>query len=326
MTHAIRIHAPGGPEVMRWDQVDVGAPGPGEIRLRQTAVGLNFIDVYQRSGLYPLPALPAVLGMEAAGVVEAVGPGVADLRAGDRVAYASLPVGAYAEARLMPADRVIRLPDDVTDQQAAAMMLKGLTAHYLLRRTFHVTPGDAILIHAAAGGVGLIVCRWAKHLGATVIGTVGSDAKAELARAHGCDHPIVYTREDLPKRVRELTGGEGVAVVYDSVGKDTFVASLDCLRPLGMMVSFGNASGPVPAFEPAMLASRGSLYFTRPSLMTYTAKAADYRAAAEELFSVVTTGIVPIEINQTYPLRDAAEAHRDLEARKTTGSTVLLPA
>jgi NADPH:quinone reductase len=326
MTHAIRIHAPGGPEVMRWDQVDVGAPGPGEIRLRQTAVGLNFIDVYQRSGLYPLPALPAVLGMEAAGVVEAVGPGVADLRAGDRVAYASLPVGAYAEARLMPADRVIRLPDDVTDQQAAAMMLKGLTAHYLLRRTFHVTPGDAILIHAAAGGVGLIVCRWAKHLGATVIGTVGSDAKAELARAHGCDHPIVYTREDLPKRVRELTGGEGVAVVYDSVGKDTFVASLDCLRPLGMMVSFGNASGPVPAFEPAMLASRGSLFFTRPSLMTYTAKAADYRAAAEELFSVVTTGIVPIEINQTYPLRDAAEAHRDLEARKTTGSTVLLPA
>jgi NADPH:quinone reductase len=326
MTHAIRIHAPGGPEVMRWDQVDVGAPGPGEIRLRQTAVGLNFIDVYQRSGLYPLPALPAVLGMEAAGVVEAVGPGVADLRAGDRVAYASLPVGAYAEARLMPADRVIRLPDDVTDQQAAAMMLKGLTAHYLLRRTFHVTPGDAILIHAAAGGVGLIVCRWAKHLGATVIGTVGSDAKAELARAHGCDHPIVYTREDLPKRVRELTGGEGVAVVYDSVGKDTFVASLDCLRPLGMMVSFGNASGPVPAFEPAMLASRGSLFFTRPSLMTYTAKAEDYRAAAEELFSVVTTGIVPIEINQTYPLRDAAEAHRDLEARKTTGSTVLLPA
>ena len=326
MTHAIRIHAPGGPEVMRWDQVDVGAPGPGEIRLRQTAIGLNFIDVYRRSGLYPLPALPAVLGLEAAGVVEAVGPGVADLRAGDRVAYASLPVGAYAEARLMPADRVIRLPDDVTDQQAAAMMLKGLTAHYLLRRTFHVTPGNAILIHAAAGGVGLIVCRWAKHLGATVIGAVGSDAKAELARAHGCDHPIVYTREDLPKRVRELTGGEGVAVVYDSVGKDTFVASLDCLRPLGMMVSFGNASGPVPAFEPAMLASRGSLFFTRPSLMTYTAKAEDYRAAAEELFSVVTTGIVPIEINQTYPLRDAAEAHRDLEARKTTGSTVLLPA
>lgn len=326
MTHAIRIHAPGGPEVMRWDQVDVGAPGPGEIRLRQTAIGLNFIDVYHRSGLYPLPALPAVLGLEAAGVVEAVGPGVADLRAGDRVAYASLPVGAYAEARLMPADRVIRLPNDVTDQQAAAMMLKGLTAHYLLRRTFHVTPGNAILIHAAAGGVGLIVCRWAKHLGATVIGAVGSDAKAELARAHGCDHPIVYTREDLPKRVRELTGGEGVAVVYDSVGKDTFVASLDCLRPLGMMVSFGNASGPVPAFEPAMLASRGSLFFTRPSLMTYTAKAEDYRAAAEELFSVVTTGIVPIEINQTYPLRDAAEAHRDLEARKTTGSTVLLPA
>ena len=326
MTHAIRIHAPGGPEVMRWDQVDVGAPGPGEIRLRQTAIGLNFIDVYHRSGLYPLPALPAVLGLEAAGVVEAVGPGVADLRAGDRVAYASLPVGAYEEARLMPADRVIRLPDDVTDQQAAAMMLKGLTAHYLLRRTFHVTPGNAILIHAAAGGVGLIVCRWAKHLGATVIGAVGSDAKAELARAHGCDHPIVYTREDLPKRVRELTGGEGVAVVYDSVGKDTFVASLDCLRPLGMMVSFGNASGPVPAFEPAMLASRGSLFFTRPSLMTYTAKAEDYRAAAEELFSVVTTGIVPIEINQTYPLRDAAEAHRDLEARKTTGSTVLLPA
>ena len=326
MTHAIRIHTPGGPDVMRWEEVNVGAPGRGEVRLRQTAVGLNFIDVYQRSGLYPLPALPAVLGMEAAGVVEAVGPGVVDLQAGDRVAYASLPVGAYAEARLMPADRVIRLPDDISDQQASAMMLKGLTAHYLLRRTFHVTPGDAILIHAAAGGVGLMVCRWAKHLGATVIGTVGSDAKAELARAHGCDHPIVYTWEDLPKRVRELTGGEGVAVVYDSVGKDTFVASLDCLRPLGMMVSFGNESGAVPAFEPAMLASRGSLFFTRPSLMTYTAKVEDYRAAAEELFSVVTAGIVPIEINQTYPLRDAAEAHRDLEARKTTGSTVLLPA
>ncbi len=325
MSHAIRIHAPGGPEAMRWEAVEVGSPGPGEVRLRQTAVGLNFIDIYQRSGLYPLPALPAVLGMEAAAVVDAVGSGVDELQVGDRVAYASLPVGAYAEARLMPADRIIRLPDDVTDHQAAAMMLKGLTAHYLLRRTYRVGPGDTILIHAAAGGVGLIVCRWAKHLGAIVIGTVGNAAKAELARAHGCDHPIIYTHEDLAKRVRELTDGAGVDVVYDSVGKDTFVASLDCLRPLGMMVSFGNASGPVPAFEPAMLATRGSLFFTRPSLMTYTAKTADYRAAAEEMFALVSTGIVPIEIDQTYPLSEAAAAHRDLKARKTTGSTVLLP-
>ncbi len=325
MTKAIRIHATGGPEVLSWDDFAVEAPGPGEVRLRQTAVGLNYIDVYQRTGLYPLPGLPAVLGMEGAGVVEAVGPDVTALKPGTRVAYATLPVGAYAEERLIPADRVIPLPDAVDDRTAAAMMLQGMTAQYLLRRTYRVQPGDAILVHAAAGGVGLILCQWAKHLGATVIGTVGSDAKAELARANGCDHAIVYSSEDFLARVRDITDGEGVAVVYDSVGAATFEGSLDSLRPLGMMVSYGNASGPVPAFEPAMLAARGSLFFTRPSLMTYTAKAEDLRATAAELLDVVQAGHVRISVNQTYPLADAAQAHRDLEARKTTGSTVLLP-
>ncbi len=323
MTHAIRIHAYGGPEVLVWEPVMVGEPGPGEVRLRQTAVGLNYIDVYHRSGLYPLAGLPAVLGMEAAGVVDAVGEGVAALKPGDRVAYASLPVGAYAATRLMPADRVVKLPEAIDDRTGAAIMLKGLTAQYLLRQTYPVQPGDPILVHAAAGGVGLILCQWAKHLGAVVIGTVGSDEKAALARAHGCDHAIVYTREPVAPRVRALTGGEGVAVAYDSVGQATFEASLDSLRPLGMMVSYGNASGPVPAFEPAMLASRGSLFFTRPSLMTYTAKAEAYRAMAAELFAVVTSGTVRIEIGQDYPLQEMATAHRDLEARKTTGSTVL---
>ncbi|WP_018952547.1 quinone oxidoreductase family protein [Thioalkalivibrio sulfidiphilus] len=325
MTHAIRIHETGGPEVMRWEAIEVGEPGPGEVRLRQTAVGLNFIDVYFRTGLYPLPSLPGGLGMEAAGVVEAVGEGVQTLKEGDRVAYATPPPGAYAEARIMPAARLVKLPDNIEERTAAAMMLRGMTAHYLLRRIHRVEPGDTVLIHAAAGGVGLIACQWARHLGATVIGTVGTDAKAEIARAHGCDHPIVYTREDFVARVREITGGKGVDAVYDSVGKETFMGSLDCLRPLGMMVTFGNASGPVPAFEPALLAKKGSLFLTRPTLFHYTSTPEDLNWAAGDLFEVVGSGAVKIEINQTYALKDAAQAHRDLEGRKTTGSTVLLP-
>jgi NADPH2:quinone reductase len=325
MTKAIRIHETGGPEVLRWEDVEVGNPGPGQVRIRHTAVGLNFIDVYHRTGLYPVPALPSGIGLEAAGVVDAVGEGVSDIAIGQRVAYASGPVGSYAEARLMAANRLVALPDGISDQQAAAMMLQGLTAQYLLRRTYRVQPGDAILVHAAAGGVGLIACQWAKHLGATVIGTVGSDEKAALAKANGCDHPIVYTRENFAARVMDITGSAGVAVVYDSVGKDTFEGSLDCLRPLGMMVSFGNASGPVPPFEPGILAAKGSLFFTRPTLMTYTAKPEDLQAMARELLEVVEAGHVRISVNQTYALKDAAQAHTDLEARKTTGSTVLVP-
>ncbi|MER2584169.1 MAG: quinone oxidoreductase, partial [Candidatus Competibacter sp.] len=289
------------------------------------AVGLNYIDVYHRTGLYPLPSLPWTLGMEGAGQVEAVGEGVTEFKVGDRVAYASPPVGAYAEVRLVPADRVVALPDTIDDRTAAAMMLQGMTAQYLLRRTYRVRPGDAILLHAAAGGVGLIASQWARDLGATVIGTVGSDDKAELARAHGCHHVIVYSRENFAERVREITGGQGVAVVYDSVGQATFMGSLDCLRPLGTMVSFGNASGPVPPFEPGILAAKGSLFLTRPSLMHYTAKRADLVASAAELFEVVGNGVVKIEVRQTYPLAETAQAHRDLEARQTTGSTVLLP-
>ncbi len=325
MPKAIRIHEHGGPEVLRWEEVEVGEPGPGQLRVRHGAVGLNYIDVYHRTGLYPLPSLPWTLGMEGAGQVEAVGEGVTEFKPGDRIAYASPPVGAYAEVRLIPADRVVALPDAIDDRTAAAMMLQGLTAQYLLRRTYRVQAGDAILLHAAAGGVGLIVSQWAQHLGAIVIGTVGNDEKAELARAHGCHHVIVYSRENFTERVREITGGQGVAAVYDSVGKDTFMGSLDCLRPLGMMVSFGNASGPVPPFEPAILAAKGSLFFTRPTLMTYTAKRADLLASAAELFEVVSSGAVKIEVRQTYPLAETARAHRDLEARKTTGSTVLLP-
>ncbi|MDS4011896.1 MAG: quinone oxidoreductase [Defluviicoccus sp.] len=325
MPHAIVLSETGGPENLRWQEVTVGEPGPGQVRLRHTAIGLNFIDVYHRTGLYPLPSLPAVIGLEAAGVVEAVGPGVSDLTVGSRVAYASPPAGAYAEVRLMPADRLVALPDGIDEAHAAAMMLKGMTAEYLLCRTYKVKAGDTILVHAASGGVGLIVCQWAKHLGVQVIGTVGSDAKAELARAHGCDHPIVYTRENFVDRVKALTDGAGVAVVYDSVGKDTFMGSLDCLAPMGMMVSFGNASGAVPAFEPGILSAKGSLFLTRPTLMTYTAKRADLVASARALFEVVLKGAVTIEINQHYPLRDAAQAHRDLEARKTTGSTLLMP-
>jgi NADPH2:quinone reductase len=325
MTRAIRIHEPGGPEALRWEEVEVGEPGDGQVRLAHNAVGLNYIDVYHRSGLYPLPELPVTIGLEAAGTVEAVGPGVVELSPGDRVAYASPPVGAYAEARLMPADRVVKLPDGISDTQAAGMMLQGMTVHYLIRRTYRVQPDDTVLLHAAAGGVGLIACQWLKHLGATVIGTVGSEEKAALARDHGCDHTILYKSESVSERVRELTGGAGVPVVYDSVGKDTFEGSLDSLAPLGMLVSFGNASGPVPPFEPGILAAKGSLFFTRPTLMTYTARREDLVAAAKELFAVVASGAVKIEVNQTYPLAETAQAHRDLEARKTTGSTVLLP-
>ncbi|KAB2932576.1 MAG: quinone oxidoreductase [Candidatus Contendobacter sp.] len=325
MPKAIRIHQYGGPEALRWEEVEVGDPGPGQLRVRHGAVGLNYIDVYHRTGLYPLPALPWTLGMEGAGQVEAVGEGVTEFKIGDRVAYASPPVGAYAEVRLIAADRVVALPDAIDDPTAAAMMLQGMTAQYLLRRTYRVQPGDAILLHAAAGGVGLIASQWARQLGAIVIGTVGSDEKAELARAHGCQHAIVYSRENFVERVREITNGQGVAVVYDSVGKETFMGSLDCLRPLGMMVSFGNASGPVPPFEPGILAAKGSLFLTRPVLMTYTAKRPDLLASAAELFEVVASGAVRIEVRQTYPLAEAAQAHRDLEARRTTGSTVLLP-
>jgi len=324
MTHAIRIHETGGPEVMRWEAVTVGDPGPGQVRVRHTAVGLNFIDVYHRTGLYPQP-LPFIPGLEAAGVVEAVGEGVGGFAPGDRVGYCSGPIGAYAEARLYPADRLIRLPDWLDDTTAAAMLLQGLTAQYLLRRTFEVEEGDTVLIHAAAGGVGLIACQWAKALGATVIGTVGSPEKAELAAAHGCDHPILYRQEDLVARVKQITQGRGVDVVYDSVGKDTWSASLDCLKRLGLMVSFGNASGPVPPFDISDLNRKGSLFLTRPSLMGYTATREELVDGAEDLFAVVRNGTVKIQVNQTFPLADAAEAHRALESRATTGSTVLIP-
>lgn len=325
MTKAIRIHETGGPDVLSWDDVQVAAPGAGQVRIRQTAIGLNYIDIYFRSGAYPAPQLPTVIGLEGAGVVEEVGPDVAGLKVGQRVAYASPPLGAYAEERLMPADRVVALPDAIDDKLAAAMMLQGMTVQYLLRRTYKVQAGDTVLVHAAAGGVGLIMCQWAKHLGATVIGTVGTDAKAKLAGANGCDHPIVYTRENFAERVREITGGEGVPVVYDSIGKDTFDGSINSLRPMGMMVSFGAASGPLAPVEPGLLASKGSLFFTRPSLMVYTAKRADLEATAKDLFDVVTGGHVKVAVNQTYALKDAAQAHRDLEARKTTGSTIFLP-
>jgi NADPH2:quinone reductase len=324
MPNAIRFHKTGGPEVLQWQEVVVPAPAAGEATVRQQAVGLNFIDIYHRTGLYPAP-LPSGIGLEAAGVVESVGSAVSDLAVGDRVAYAGGPIGAYAELRNIPADRLVRLPADIDFRTGAAMMLQGLTAQYLLRRTYRVQAGDTILIHAAAGGVGLIVCQWAKSLGATVIGTVGSDAKAELARAHGCDHAIVYTRENFTERVRELTKGEGVPVVYDSIGKDTFLGSLDCLRPLGMMVTFGNSSGPVPPLDLLELSKRGSLFITRPSLMSYTAKRADLVAMAGELFSLVVAGRIKIEIKQTYALKDAAQAHRDLAARNTTGSTIMIP-
>jgi NADPH:quinone reductase len=324
MPKAIRFHKTGGPEVLVWEDVEVGDPGPGQIRIRQHAVGLNFVDVYQRSGLYQMP-LPSGAGSEGAGVVEAVGAGLTEFKPGDRVAYASAPLGSYSEVRLYPADRAVKIPDGISFETAAAMMLKGMTAQYLIKRTFKVQPGMTVLWHAAAGGVGLIASQWLKSLGATVIGTVGSDAKAALAKAHGCEHTIVYTRENFVERVKEITGGKGVPVVYDSVGKLTFMGSLDCLQPMGMMVSFGNASGAVDPIAPAILAPKGSLYLTRPTLVNYTAKREDLVACANDLFDVVKSGKVKIEIAQRYALKDAAQAHRDLEARKTTGSTVLIP-
>lgn len=324
MPHAIRIHKTGGPEVMVWEEVAVPPPAAGEVQVKHHAVGLNYIDTYHRSGLYPQP-LPAGIGLEGAGEVVAVGEGVIDLTVGERVAYAGGPTGAYAEVRNIPAHRLLKLPVALSYEQGAAMMLQGLTAAYLLRRTFPVKAGDTVLMHAAAGGLGLMVCQWAKALGARVIGTVSSEAKAELARAHGCDETINYSSENFYERVKALTDGAGVDVVYDGIGKDTFLGSLDSLRPLGMMVCVGNASGAIPPFDPLLLSQKGSLFLTRPTLMTYTAKRADLEALGGELFAVVLAGKVKVEVNQRYALKDAAQAHIDLESRKTTGSTILLP-
>jgi NADPH:quinone reductase len=324
MPNAIRVHQTGGPEAMKWEGVEVGAPGQGQVRLKQHAVGVNYIDTYQRSGLYKMP-LPFVPGNEGAGEVLAVGPGVTDFKVGDRGAYAGA-VGSYADERLMPADRLVKLPDAIDYKTGAAMMLQGMTVRYLLRQTYKVVPGTALLLHAAAGGIGLIAAQWARHLGAAaIIGTVSSEDKAKLAKEAGCTHVINYKTEDFVKRTREITGGQGVDVVYDGVGKDTYPGSLDCLKPLGLWVSFGNASGPVPPFEVNILQGKGSLYATRPTLQTYVAKRADLLANAGDLFDVVGRGIVKINVNHTYPLKDAAQAHRDLEGRKTTGSIVLLP-
>ena len=324
MSKAIRIHGHGGPEVMRWEDVPTPEPGPAEILVHHTAVGLNYIDVYFRTGLYKIPSLPAIIGMEGAGTVRAIGADVKTLAVGDRVAYATGPIGAYATDRVIAADRVVKLPNGIDDQSAAAMMLQGMTAQYLLRRTHKVQSGESVVIHAAAGGVGLIMCQWAKHLGANVIGVVSTEEKAELARAHGGAH-VVVGHANLPAEVKKITGGAMVPVVYDSVGKDTFTASLDSLAPLGLMVSFGNASGPVPPVDVGQLGAKGSLFLTRPSLATYTAKAADLQASAHDLFDAVLSGAVKIVVNQTFPLKDAQAAHEALEARHTTGSTVLIP-
>ena len=324
MTRTIRIHATGGPDALQLDDVALPAPGPGEALVRHTAIGVNFIDTYHRSGLYPLP-LHSGIGSEASGVVEAVGPGVTDVAVGQRVAYCGGPPGSYAEARVIAADRLVPLPAAVSDRDAAALMLKGLTVQYLFRQTFRLEGGETILFHAAAGGVGLIACQWARALGVRMIGTVSSDEKASLARAHGCAETIVYTREDFVSRVKALTGGAGVPVVYDSVGKDTFPASLDCLAPRGLFVSFGNSSGPVAAFNLGLLAQKGSLYATRPTLVGYAAKRADLLAMADELFSMVAAGKVKADVRQTFPLAAAADAHRALESRATTGATLLIP-
>jgi len=325
MTHAIRFHKTGGPEVLQWEEVNVPQPGPGETLLRHKAVGLNYIDTYHRTGLYPLP-LPSGIGLEAAGVIEAVGPNVTEFKPGDRVAYANGPIGAYSELKIHPAERLVKLPDGITFEQGASMMLQGLTVQYLLRR-LHVVPkaGDTVLFHAAAGGIGLIACQWAKALGINVIGTVSSEEKARLAREHGAAHTIIYTKEDFQARVMEITGGKKVPIVYDSVGKDTFMKSLDCLQVRGLMVSFGNASGPVGPTDLGILSAKGSLYVTRPTLMSYTARRDELVAAANDLFEMVLSGKVKVGPRQSYALKDAAQAHRDLESRKTTGSTVLVP-
>jgi len=325
MTHAIRFHKTGGPEVLQWEEVSVAQPAQGEVLVRHKAVGLNYIDTYHRTGLYPLP-LPSGIGLEAAGVVEAVGPGVTEFKAGDRVAYCNGPIGAYAELKIHPAERLVKIPDGISFEQGASMMLQGLTVQYLLRR-LHVVPkaGDTILFHAAAGGIGLIACQWAKALGVNLIGTVGSEEKAKLAREHGAAHTIIYTKEDFQARVMEITGGKKVPIVYDSVGKDTWAKSLDCLQVRGLMVSFGNSSGPVGPTDLGILSAKGSLYVTRPTLMSYTAKRDELLAASKELFDMVLSGKVKIHPRQSYALKDAQQAHRDLESRKTMGSTVLIP-
>jgi NADPH2:quinone reductase len=324
MTKAIRFHQTGGPEVLKWEDVEVADPGPGQIRIRHTAIGLNYLDTYHRSGVYPLP-LPSGVGSEGAGVVTAVGAGVKEFKKGDRVAYASPPVGAYAEERLMPADRVVKIPAGISDRTAAAMMLKGMTTRYLIRQTYKVKKGETVLFHAAAGGVGLIACQWLKALGVKVIGTVGSKEKAALAKKHGCTWPIVYTEEDFLEAVKKITKGKGVPVVYDGVGKAVFMKSLDCLSPRGLMVTFGNASGVVDPVPPGILAAKGSIYLTRPTLVTHVATRKDLLATANDLFKVVKSGKVKIRIDQEYALKDAARAHADLESRKTTGSTILIP-
>jgi len=321
VSHAIRIHKAGGPEVLQWEEVEVGDPGPGQVRIRQEAAGLNFIDVYHRSGLYK-QEMPFTPGVEGAGIVDAVGADVGKLKKGDRVTYAG-PAGGYAEERLIDAEKLVKLPKGISTEQAAGMMLQGMTAQMLLRSVFPVHEGDTILVHAAAGGVGLIMCQWAAALGATVIGTVGTEEKAELARAHGCAHPIVYSKQDFVAEVKRITGGEKLPVVYDSVGRDTFMRSLDCLKVRGLMVSFGNASGPVEPFSPLILSQKGSLYLTRPTLFHYVATHEQLDQSAGELFGIVGSGKVKIEVQQRFPLKDAAEAHRQLEARKTTGSTIL---
>lgn len=323
MTKAIIISKTGGPEVLEWKDHDPGRPGPGEVLLRHDAVGLNFIDVYHRTGLYPVAESPFIPGLEGAGIVEAVGSGVTEVDVGDRVAYAGVPMGAYAEQRVMPAHRLVSLPEEIPTTQAAAMMLQGMTARYLIRGCYAVSAEETILVQAAAGGVGLILCQWARHIGAKVIGTVGSEEKAELARANGCEFPILYNHEDFPQKVKEITGGQGVDVVYDSVGQATFMKSLDCLRPMGMMVSFGQSSGSVPAFDPGILAAKGSLFLTRPSLMAYTARRKDLLDHAKDLFDHILQGAINIRVGQTYPLADAALAHTELEARKTKGSSIL---
>ena len=324
ITNAIRIHKQGGPEEMKWEETELPKIQEGDVLIKHTAIGLNYIDTYHRSGLYPMP-VPLTLGIEGAGVVEEIGENVKDLKLGDRVAYASPPTGSYAERKVMPADRLVKIPDNISDEIAAAIMLKGMTVEYLVRRTYNVKAGQTVLFHAAAGGVGLIACQWLKAIGATVIGTVGSEEKAALAKNNGCDHTILYREEDFVTKVKEITNGEGVPVVYDGIGKDTAIQGLDCLSPLGLMVIFGNASGNAPPIDTGLLAAKGSLFLTRPTLMTYNAKRKDLVESAQQLFNMIGSGKINISINARYDLKDAAQAHKDLESRKTTGSTLLIP-